>query len=700
MFVQHLEHRKLLFHGIIVSFIVTATIVFVIYYVSSERYFYFWDYGAYHAMAISVADDFRADPVLTLRRVYDSINDEYNLWFAVPLIPGLILFGESRLGYILSLALTYQLPYAMVVGAIGARLFPQTRKEIAFWITAFVFLITPIAWAPLLRGYPDVAAAFLIGLAVWLFLQDTELNSLWKVISIGVLCTLAMLVRRHYGYSVIAFIAGIMLWDFTLHLHTNLPLKEILTSLLLAFLRIGLLLLFIVFTLVILGRPFLIRVMNIDYSSLYVSYTSNPPAISQAYIEYFGIPFCLLAAIGFILTIRHPLKDRPMINFIGYMLITLVFLWVFYLRLAATHYTLHFTMPLVMGFTSMGIWMSRIQNKPFRLLSSLFLTIYLISNFLLSVFSINLPFSTTYFFSKPYPPLIRSDYREVTRLVEFMRQTVKPGDAVYVAASSFTMNEDILRKAERSLFTDSKLNIMFVPQVDSRDSLPLDDLLQADFVIVCDPFQYSLRDPGEQKVVSVVYEIFMQDWQIAKDFKKLPIEYHLMNDVTVYVFQRIHPTTPAVAITTYNRMIDYIKRQPGGQEDWIALLQNNKLSILRQSNNSYLINLSITPSIDISPDLILLYASKLDKKILIQGAIRTWNKDCGPIIISVKQIDRSGTIIQTSDKLFQWTQPEMEFQFNISPRNKHSNILLILDRSEKSLNAACSISFQLNKLTP
>jgi hypothetical protein len=79
--------------------------VLVVAYVTSEHFFYSWDYGGYVGVAIQHSIDFRHMPLDTLKAIYHTINDEYNHFFVLPLIPFIWLFGYSRLGFMMGVAL-------------------------------------------------------------------------------------------------------------------------------------------------------------------------------------------------------------------------------------------------------------------------------------------------------------------------------------------------------------------------------------------------------------------------------------------------------------------------------------------------------------------------------------------------------------------------------------------------------------------
>ena len=131
---------------------VVASIVWV--YVSSERFFYYWDHASYQEIARETAQAFRQSPVtgwLALRR---SFQNDYNAAFALPLIPWILSFGSSRMSFELGSALVYLVPLPLAMGAVATRLIPGRRRP-AFWVAAWLALLTPMTWVPTLRGFPD-----------------------------------------------------------------------------------------------------------------------------------------------------------------------------------------------------------------------------------------------------------------------------------------------------------------------------------------------------------------------------------------------------------------------------------------------------------------------------------------------------------------------------------------------------------------
>ena len=97
-------------------------------YMSQESFVYFWDYSNFHGIAVRFADALMADPRAGAAMFVDALAQEYNLIFALPLLPVIALTDGSRLAYIVALAVLYLVPFALVarrglpsrLSAIGA----------------------------------------------------------------------------------------------------------------------------------------------------------------------------------------------------------------------------------------------------------------------------------------------------------------------------------------------------------------------------------------------------------------------------------------------------------------------------------------------------------------------------------------------------------------------------------------------------
>ena len=142
--------RKFLIDGFLLFLLVLVTVAVTSIYVSREHTFYWWDYAGYNTATVNTANLFRDSPDQAWRGVIESLSKEKNLLISLPLVPFILLFGESRLSYILSVSLMYVLPLRLLLGAISAKLIPVYPRRV-FWSTVLLSLLIPMSWIPTLR---------------------------------------------------------------------------------------------------------------------------------------------------------------------------------------------------------------------------------------------------------------------------------------------------------------------------------------------------------------------------------------------------------------------------------------------------------------------------------------------------------------------------------------------------------------------
>ncbi|HBC72753.1 TPA: hypothetical protein DCZ90_03015 [Candidatus Amesbacteria bacterium] len=502
------------------SLMVALIFILVFTYVSRERYFYFWDNLYYQNSAFHLADTFRTSLPSVIPLVSRTLSYEYNNIFALPLIPLILVFGGSRLGYITSLALVYQLAYAIALGYLASRIFKTTPRP-AFWITAFMVIFTPFSWVTTLRGTPDIGGALLLVLALSIYIPDPLLKSYRRIIILGILLGVMVLFRRHFAYPALAFFISLVLYS-----PKNIYRAGLTAGVSLCFL-------------LVFGRPFLIRALTTNYLVLYSSYMVSPWSVFIYFLTFFGLIVWTLSILG--------MKYLPrQVNLLA--LISL-FIWIFIVRQPGSQYALHFNFLIILGLVS------HLLHHRLRF-AGIFMVLFLCVNFFWGLFGYRI--GNNILLSAPTPPLVRTDYDQIVQLVAYLRTITTASDPIYVVDSSLIMNDDLLFEADKILNTDGpKLHILISPQVDSRDWLPLQDLLQAEYVVLSQPFQHHLPE-SKQKVVSVVYTAFMDNWDIAKDFLPLPRTFDLAGGVRLRIYHRIRPTSPEIAEKTAIQISSYV----------------------------------------------------------------------------------------------------------------------------------------------
>ncbi|MBQ9599628.1 MAG: hypothetical protein IJR33_07485, partial [Clostridia bacterium] len=136
-------------------------------------------------------------------------------------------------------------------------------------------------------------------------------------------------------------------------------------------------------------------------------------------------------------------------------------------------------------------------------------------------------------------PEQRTDTEEILALKQRLDGVVYEGDTLGVLASSFTLNEDILKNVEPSLgIKQTRDNyIVSLPQVDSRDR-DLSPLYNVNYVLVAFPAQTHLAE-GSQTVVTEAVKSFEVYADIATAYEEIYDCETVIDGMTIKLFHRV-----------------------------------------------------------------------------------------------------------------------------------------------------------------
>ncbi len=549
-----------------------AIVLVAALYVSRERTFYAHDVGGYHDTAGGVAALWRRSPGAAWRAVAGSLGGEYNALYTLPLLPPLLLLGDSRPAYVTALALVYLLPFVLALGALGARLLP-CRPRRAFWGTAALAALTPAAWVPTLRGYPDTGAALLLALAARAYLGDPALRRWWRAPAIGALLALAVLVRRHFAYAALAFLAALALLALLRGLREGRRAGWSWRPLRAAGWRLLAIALAGAGTLLLVAPAFVARALRTDYFALHRSYLHPPAALAGWAAASYGAVAWLAAVAGLGWLLRQPGARGAALFFAARGGLALA-VWTLVVRQVDPHYTLHFTPVVVLGLAAGGLALWRRAAARVRPLALGAFGLWAVANLVVGLgLAPAAPAAPLRpLFAAAAPPLVHPDPEAVAHLVAYLRAAAPAGAPIYVAASSPTLSGDLLVQAERALYgrDGARLAVLAAPEVDSRDFYPLPPLLQARYVVVATPFQHHLP-PGEQDVVRVAAALVAGEGAFARDFAPLPRRFAFAGGVTATIYARQRPTPRPTMARTLRLMQLAVGARPGGQPDWLVL---------------------------------------------------------------------------------------------------------------------------------
>ncbi len=676
----HLRTRqKLLIDSALLGLLTLIIGCITAWYVSSEHYFYSWDLSTYQNLVLDMAYAFRDSKGKAISSLLESLTLDYNQLFTLPLIPFILTFGDSRLVYILSLALVYLLPFSLIMGAIATKLIPAYPHSV-FWLTVLLSLLLPATWRPTLLGYPDTGGILLISLAILAYIQDVRLNKRWQIPAIGFSLALALLFRRHFAYSSLAFLYAISLSALIrAYLDGRPNPRRILNHFLGQAVRIGLIAATSLATLILVAGAWVSRIHNTDFNALYASF--KQPVI-QVIIYYaaifYSLPIWLLVVLGILVGVLTRVVVPPSFIFICLFGIFSLAQWLIVVRYAGIHYALHFAPFVILGVATF-IWATWIILKGKR--RSLIITtvcLYLISNFIINftpLLASNAKL-TRALFSVSTPPLTRSDYNEVVRIIDLLRQLAPSQQPIYVAAASETLNYDLMRNAEQELYGRNRsiLNFLIVPVVDYQDFYPLEQLLQARYLILAKPLQTILASKGEQDMVRVVFDAFTQNWEIARDFKPLYVEFTLQNGTVVTLYQRTRPTSQETAVRTLHIIQEQIGKRPGNQLDWIVLSNLFPSQIISNPDKTY--KIVTHPSYrNKQPKTSYLYIGRLPvNQVEVTGTIALKDNRCVGLSLQVSMLNNEGKVLRVSETVHYPGQPS---NFRLSIQNPNAAYLLL-----------------------
>ena len=699
------------------ALLVLLTAIATVLYTSSERNFHWWIDWYYKT--VEVARAFRQSPIAGLGNIFQSLGAERNKIYTLPLVPFILLFGESRQVYHIGLALVYLLPFSLVMGGLGTRLIPVHPMAV-FWSTAFLNLLIPVNWIPTFLGIPDTGGTVFIALAIWIYLQDMRLKRWWRVLAIGLLLGAAILLRRHFAYGAIAVLVAMSL-QASIFFFTTRRIKPQLAwqKLQQVAVKIGLIGITCFIILTAIAWQFTYNAIATDYRGLYASWSFPVDTIVWLYAAYFGWGTLILAAIGFLTGILTRTLFLPAFSFIWLFGVVSVVEWLIVLRYANVFYCLHLTPAIVLGLSS-GIWTAYLRLKrKFRHLALGIVIFYLISNLTLGLAPVgNLHFLRP-LWALNIPPLVRSDYDEVVRLVDYLRQIAGNKKPIYIVGfQRLQLNSGMVRAVER-IYKQKEYNqkerdnllLLGVPQVDSQDFYPLERLLQAEYVVIPQPlpnFDSNFTQVPvvgewlplkEHDVVTVVVDAFRQNWAIAKDFQLLPVRFRLADGAIVNVYQRLRPTSRETAIRTLATMQQRIGRRPGGQLDWMSLShlwQDNKIA--KNITRTYRILVYSVRGIGKQP-ISFLYLGTLPPSTQVTGKVTVFGKNCHGATLNLETRDRQAQLVSAiAPQAF--TQKSHKFQASLTGQNAAYLLLNVQTSDKDDLIKSCIVDINSLQVSP
>lgn len=502
----------------VIYFLVIALIVNIlaVIYITKSNFIYFWDDSTYWDISRKIAAGV-FDEGGFWKNVYKSIGtQDYNYIAGLPSALLVRLFGESRLVYVLGLVNMYLIPSYIMIYLLAMKV--SKAPKIA---TALTILLCPTMMFLAFNGFVDIGGLFICLLCFNLYYtKDGKKDGIWRYIVIGLLLVLVMLWRRWYAFFVVSFVTA-MIADCVLF-------KRKWYNAAATVMVIG-------SVLVLCFRDFVIQRLMNDYGNLYAGYKFSMMTDFKLITRYFGLIYIGMLAVCSVIAAVKRKEKRTF--FMWVQIVVCLFMFVSTQTHGQQHLLLY--IPSLIILTLIII---KYITKEWMLIGiSLLAVIHSVNVYIPRKQPSNIQEIKSLSAMPSFSMLTvrRDDTDEILALKRKLDETVYTGDSLGVLASSFTLNEDILKNVEPSLGVKTMRDnyIVSLPQVDSRD-VDLSALYNVNYVLAAFPAQTHLA-PGSQTVIEEAVRSFGEYTDIATAYEEVEGSETVIGDITVKLFHRV-----------------------------------------------------------------------------------------------------------------------------------------------------------------
>lgn len=546
------------------------------WYVSQERFIYFWDYVGYHNFYISLGPRFEANSFRALHFVFNTVREsDYNSLPTLFEMPFRLAFGPGRIAFLLSIVVTFVFPSILLFPYVVRRLTGRGATENTFdeigltLLSVLLIALLPLLWAPLLLGSVDVGGLLLIFIVLMLYFRADLVDQSFAILaSIALLLCLLVLYRRWYAYWVVGFFGALAIseglkcaWNKDRRTHCALIARNVLILGAISFLSFFL-----------IATPIARKMLSTDYRDIYSAYRSPHPLLHNlgALYDHFGLITLALAGLGVVLSGTNE-KRRPVVYFLSIQFAITFAIFTRTQDFVISSQGLYFgTQHFYWALATLVLFTAFALQDLFLLLKSRSEKIAL----LLLIAAVSLAnFSGTFLpragaflefadFALPkvrHYPIVRNDLDQVQALLDTLRDIDKDSEStIYILASSFSLNSSIAHEACFRLEpTHRELAHKIAPtnDVDKRDGFPI-QFLKSRYVVLTIPFAYHLP-PQDQKVIGVLAELLVKGEGIGKSYDKLNYEFRLEDGATAFIYKRVRPLDPDAIKTLSDEFVEF-----------------------------------------------------------------------------------------------------------------------------------------------
>lgn len=493
-----------------------------IVYISCNNIIYYWDDVTYWEISRDIISG-KMSPNFW-ENVYNSIgNNDYNYLAALPSAAWMYVFGISRQSFVAGLVVMYIIPSLLMIYSLAKKISKAPRFA---FITA-VFIM-PVTMFLAFNGFVDVGGMMLALACYSLYYTRDGTSERWYTyIVIGILLVLIMVFRRYFAFFSISFLTAMVI-DCILF-------KRKWRYLFIAGITSALILSTVLF-------PFLTGILLKDYGNLYEGYKYAVNTDIKLITRYYGAVFlAVLFVVPFVSVIKKR-EYRPIFLWIQVLVCVVTFI------LTQTHGQQHLLL-YVPALTVLTLFMVNcISNQLVLILLCVltavnFCSVYTERQQPQNIQEIKTVSMIPTFSMKSQK---RDDTDEILTLKRNLDKVIPENSICSVLSSSFILNDSILRNVESSLnagITREPDYIRALPEVDSRDALRLNEIYNAEYILVAIPSQTHLA-PGEQTIVDEAVSSFVNGSDIAQCFSEVEDFSGSVGDIQVKLYVRTDDVMP------------------------------------------------------------------------------------------------------------------------------------------------------------
>ena len=572
--------------------------LFVLLYLLSEQYIYYWDYGAYWKDSIRLAETMRGDLYGALLSSFlISVNTmSYNAVISAFMVAPLLLGGQTYVAFYLFVCILFFLPACLLFSAAICQYVLCSREDritLPLWLVMLCVIVACAGLVPVLNGYADAFCLLPMGVLYCIALRRRyRIFSVKDVVITGICLLLAIFGRRYILYFAVGFTAAVLCVngaDLGISRLRGRYRKGEWTAFIFNMLLIG------GFCAVLLGSLFLgFTLMSLfgDYATAYQAYSTG--SILQNFLQMFrflGVIPCALALLG---VVRLLFGRRFYVLF--FLLVSFVISGVLFAGVQAMGqqhlYIIFFPVCALAAAGMEGVVVaayrtaeclraflsrkghaytrggSQADKRGVRAECTAVLSLALVFHFAcMSVLS-GFPFAAQ-MTGLAVRPKVRNDIQAYERLTDYLYSFVEGTEAqIYCIGSGEVFNDDILRNVYLPQTSKISENIAYVSHVDLRDGFS-PSFLYSDYVVTASPCEYHLGE-SSQRVVSVLYEAVTGASPLNDNLQRAE-SFSLDKGIVVTVWLRIAPYDREDLDYLIARFNEYYPDRPDLFEDRILV---------------------------------------------------------------------------------------------------------------------------------